>query len=90
MTFPADAVADDFGPRRHTSNYHLGIDYNCAQDDGNNDKWNMILAPEGGTTVDVNRLCTKSKVFINNCVTNLGIIGIFLVMFMIIQSTDYK
>ena len=67
MTFPADAVADDFGPRRHTSNYHLGIDYNCAQDDGNNDKWNMILAPEGGTTVDVNRLCTSQFTYKQLC-----------------------
>lgn len=67
IIFPADAVADDFGPRRHTSNYHLGIDFNCVQDDLNNDKWNLILAPEGGTTVDVNRLCTSQFTYKQLC-----------------------
>lgn len=65
--FPAKAVADDYGPRRHSSNFHLGIDYNCVQDDGNADKWNLILAPEGGTTVDVNRLWTNQFTYKQLC-----------------------
>lgn len=65
-TFPANAVADDFGPRRccgtNPRNFHGGIDYNSSQNTGNNgndDIWDMILAPEDGTIVDVNRLWTN-------------------------------
>ncbi len=64
-TFPANAVADDFGPRRCCSptnrNWHGGVDYNSFQNTGNNgndDLWDMILVPEDGTIVDVNRLWT--------------------------------
>lgn len=53
--FPANGVADDFGTRRILPhNYHWGIDYNSVQDDNNNDKWNLILAPKDGTILDVN------------------------------------
>src|SRR5512138_635231 len=60
--FPVDAVADDFGPRRYAPhNFHRGIDYNCVQDDGNADKWNLILAPEDGVVVsEADRLWTTN------------------------------
>ncbi len=73
-TFPANAVADDFGPRRCCSptnrNWHGGVDYNSFQNTGNNgndDLWDMILAPEDGTIVDVNRLWTTSNTYKQLC-----------------------
>ena len=67
-TFPANAVADDFGPRRFAPrNFHGGIDYNSSQDDGNDDKWDMILAPENGHIVDINRLWTTTNTYKQLC-----------------------
>ncbi len=67
-TFPANAVADDFEPRRCCSptnrNWHGGVDYNSFQNtgtNGNDDLWDMILAPEDGTIVNVNRLWTNAS-----------------------------
>lgn len=66
--FPSNGVADDFGPRRVPStNFHLGIDYNSSMDDGNNDKWDLILAPFSGVTVDVNRLWTTAYSYKQLC-----------------------
>ena len=57
MDFPAEGVADDYGPRATSPEYfHLGMDYNSEYNDGNNDMWDLVLAPEDGTIVDVNRL----------------------------------
>ncbi|MEM9545766.1 MAG: T9SS type A sorting domain-containing protein [Bacteroidota bacterium] len=59
--FPAEGVADDYGPRGTAKQYfHLGIDYNSNYDDSSDDMWDMIMAPEDGTIVDVNRLCTNA------------------------------
>ncbi len=68
-TFPADAVAEDFGPRRSGDlKFHRGIDYNSSQDDNNGDKWDMILAPFNGTIVDgENRLCTSKYKYKQLC-----------------------
>ena len=58
-SFPTNGVADDFGPRRNGKyNWHGGVDYNSEQDDNNEDKWDMILAPMDGEIVSVNRLVT--------------------------------
>lgn len=55
--FPANGVADDYGPRRVTpNNWHGGIDYNAWTNSGNNAHGYMILAPQAGTIVDVNNL----------------------------------
>lgn len=55
--FPAVGVADDFGPRKLAPrNWHGGIDYNAWMNSGNADLGYLLLVPEGGTIVDVNRL----------------------------------
>ena len=45
QVFPADGVADDYGPRRFGDNWHGGVDYN---DPNSNDKGDLILAINGG------------------------------------------
>lgn len=50
--FPTNAIAVDFGPRRlggDNYDWHSGIDYNSAQNDGNTDRGDLLLAVEGGT-----------------------------------------
>lgn len=56
-TFPANGVADDFGPRRVApNNWHGGIDYNAWLNSGDNAKGYPVLAPFAGVIVDNNRL----------------------------------
>ena len=67
--FPENAVAEDFGPRRHSPhNFHRGIDYNSVQDDANGDKGDLILSPENGSIVDVNRLWTSTYSYKQLCI----------------------
>lgn len=56
VNFPANGIADDFGPRDLGDDWHGGIDYNSNMNDGNNDKGDLILAPNSGTIVNVNYL----------------------------------
>jgi len=56
-TFPANGIADDFGPRRVApNNWHGGIDYNAWLNSGDNAKGYPVLAPFAGDIVDTNRL----------------------------------
>lgn len=68
INFPPEGVADDFGPRlAGGQHFHLGIDYNVNCVGTNCDKWDLILAPEDGDIVDVNRLWTDDFTYKQLC-----------------------
>lgn len=56
VDFPANGIADDFGPRDLNDDWHGGIDYNSVMNDGGADLGDLILAPYSGEINDVNRL----------------------------------
>ena len=56
VDFPANGIADDFGPRDYGDNWHGGIDYNSVMNDVDADLGDLVLAPYSGEIVDVNRL----------------------------------
>lgn len=61
QNFPADGVADDFGPRDLGDDWHGGTDYNASKNDGNADKGYMLVAPEAGTFPNANNIIRIDK-----------------------------
>ena len=55
--FPPEGVASDFGPRRYGDRWHGGVDFN---DILGNDEWDLILSPESGEIVDINRIISNN------------------------------
>ena len=66
-TFEEIRVADDFGPRDLGDDWHGGVDFNSASDFGD-----MLLAPEAGTFVDVNRLIRDTERDIRYQILDVG------------------
>jgi hypothetical protein len=58
-TFPEIMIADDFGPRDLSDDWHGGMDFNSGV--GNTDSGDMLLAPEAGTFPDVNRVIRTTQ-----------------------------
>jgi hypothetical protein len=57
---PTHAIADDFGPRDLAGSnnvyFHGGLDFNCWQNAGTNQKWYPCVSPQSGTIQDFDAL----------------------------------